>query len=210
VDRTEATAAIRDWLQNERLEARDVDDQQATLHLHVKYPPTKRGHLFNIVIPKNRDLVLIYSVTRVDEGQQNEMKELSNTEPNDWKDWLHETRLDLTRADLDWVLHVGGKSEGVAGPLQAFNLSRPIWLDGLSQNEFMHTMRRVWLAKLSLIHRIKHQFGTGTGKPGPVDDWAKKKTRNGPRSQNKPPKPSSVDIDETGGFGRDFDPADWA
>ena len=210
MDRTEATAAIRDWLQNERLEARDVDDQQAPLHLHVKYPPTKRGHLFNIVIPKNRDLVLIYSVTRVDEGQQNEMKELSNTEPNDWKDWLHETRLDLTRADLDWVLHVGGKSEGVAGPLQAFNLSRPIWLDGLSQNEFMHTMRRVWLAKLSLIHRIKHQFGTGTGKPGPVDDWAKKKTRNGPRSQNKPPKPSSVDIDETGGFGRDFDPADWA
>ena len=210
MDRTEATAAIRDWLQNERLEARDVDDQQATLHLHVKYPPTKRGHLFNIVIPKNRDLVLIYSVTRVDEGQQNEMKELSNTEPNDWKDWLHETRLDLTRADLDWVLHVGGKSEGVAGPLQAFNLSRPIWLDGLSQNEFMHTMRRVWLAKLSLIHRIKHQFGTGTGKPGPVDDWAKKKTRNGPRSHNKPPKPSSVDIDETGGFGRDFDPADWA
>jgi len=210
VDRTGATAAIRDWLQNERLEARDVDDQQATLHLHVKYPPTKRGHLFNIVIPKNRDLVLIYSVTRVDEGQQNEMKELSNTEPNDWKDWLHETRLDLTRADLDWVLHVGGKSEGVAGPLQAFNLSRPIWLDGLSQNEFMHTMRRVWLAKLSLIHRIKHQFGTGTGKPGPVDDWAKKKTRNGPRSQNNPPKPSSVDIDETGGFGRDFDPADWA
>ncbi len=210
MDRTEATAAIRDWLQNERLEARDVDDQQATLHLHVKYPPTKRGHLFNIVIPKNRDLVLIYSVTRVDEGQQNEMKELSNTEPNDWKDWLHETRLDLTRADLDWVLHVGGKSEGVAGPLQAFNLSRPIWLDGLSQNEFMHTMRRVWLAKLSLIHRIKHQFGTGTGKPGPVDDWAKKKTRNGPRSQNNPPKPSSVDIDETGGFGRDFDPADWA
>ena len=210
MDRTGATAAIRDWLQNERLEARDVDDQQATLHLHVKYPPTKRGHLFNIVIPKNRDLVLIYSVTRVDEGQQNEMKELSNTEPNDWKDWLHETRLDLTRADLDWVLHVGGKSEGVAGPLQAFNLSRPIWLDGLSPNEFMHTMRRVWLAKLSLIHRIKHQFGTGTGKPGPVDDWAKKKTRNGPRSQNKPPKPSSVDIDETGGFGRDFDPADWA
>ena len=210
MDRTEATAAIREWLQNESLEARDVDDQQATLHLHVKYPPTKRGHLFNIVIPKNRNLVLIYSVTRVDEGQQDEMKGLSNNEPNDWKDWLHETRLDLTRADLDWVLHVGGKSEGVSGPLQAFNLSRPIWLDGLSQNEFMHTMRRVWLAKLSLIHRIKHQFGTGTGKPGPVDDWAKKKTRNGPRAQNKPPEPSPVDIDETGGFGRDFDPADWA
>jgi len=210
VDRRGATDAIRDWLQSERLEARDVEDQQASLHLHVKYPPTKRGHLFNIVIPKNRNLVLIYSVTRVDEGQQNEMKGLSENQPGEWKEWLHETRLDLTSADLDWVLHVGGKSEGVSGPLQAFNLSRPIWLDGLSQNEFMHTMRRVWLAKLSLIHRIKHHFGTGTGKPGPVDDWEKKKTRNGPREQNKPAEPRPVDIDETGGFGRDFDPADWA
>ncbi|MDP6871789.1 MAG: DUF2299 family protein [Candidatus Thalassarchaeaceae archaeon] len=210
MDRGEAASSIREWLQSEMMEARDVEDQQATIHLHVRYPPTKRGHLFNIVIPKNRDLVLIYSVTRVDEGQQNEMTTLSNNEPQQWKDWLHETRLDLTRADLDWVLHVGGKAEGITGPLQAFNLSRPIWLDGLSQNEFMHTMRRVWLSKLSLIHRIKHHFGTGSGKPGPVDDWAKKKSRNGPRSKKTTSKPRPVDIDETGGFGRDFDPADWA
>ena len=210
MDRGEAASSIREWLQSEMMEARDVEDQQATIHLHVRYPPTKRGHLFNIVIPKNRDLVLIYSVTRVDEGQQNEMTTLSNNEPQQWKDWLHETRLDLTRADLDWVLHVGGKAEGITGPLQAFNLSRPIWLDGLSQNEFMHTMRRVWLSKLSLIHRIKHHFGTGSGKPGPVDDWAMKKSRNGPRSKKTTSEPRPVDIDETGGFGRDFDPADWA
>jgi hypothetical protein len=210
MDRGEAASSIREWLQSEMMEVRDVEDQQATIHLHVRYPPTKRGHLFNIVIPKNRDLVLIYSVTRVDEGQQNEMTALSNNESQQWKDWLHETRLDLTRADLDWVLHVGGKAEGITGPLQAFNLSRPIWLDGLSQNEFMHTMRRVWLSKLSLIHRIKHHFGTGSGKPGPVDDWAKKKSRNGPRSKKTAPEPRPVDIDETGGFGRDFDPDDWA
>ena len=119
MDRGEAASSIREWLQSEMMEARDVEDQQASIHLHVRYPPTKRGHLFNIVIPKNRDLVLIYSVTRVDEGQQNEMTALSNNEPQQWKDWLHETRLDLTRADLDWVLHVGGKAEGITGPLQA-------------------------------------------------------------------------------------------
>lgn len=73
MDRGEAASSIRKWLQSEMMEVRDVEDQQATIHLHVRYPPTKRGHLFNIVIPKNRDLVLIYSVTRVDEGQQNEM-----------------------------------------------------------------------------------------------------------------------------------------
>ena len=106
MNKRDATQSIRNWLQSERLEARDVEDQQAHLHMHVKYPPSKRGHLFNVVIPKNRDLILVYSVTRVDEGQQNKMKEYSEANPNEWKKWLHETRLDLTRADLDWVLHL--------------------------------------------------------------------------------------------------------
>ena len=121
--------------------------------MHVKYPPSKRGHLFNVVIPKNRSLILVYSVTRVDEGQQEQMKEYSEENSDEWKKWLHDTRLDLTRADLDWVLHVGSKVDEVPGPLQAFNLSRPIWLDGLTQNEFMHTMRRV-LIQNHLIHKF--------------------------------------------------------
>ena len=104
MNKRDATQSIRNWLQSERLEARDVEDQQAHLHMHVKYPPSKRGHLFNVVIPKNRDLILVYSVTRVDEGQQKKMKEYSEANPNEWKKWLHETRLDLTRADLDLSL----------------------------------------------------------------------------------------------------------
>ena len=150
----EAADRVREWLQSAHLEARDVADQQAMIHLHVRYPPTKQGHVFNVVIPKNRNLVLIYSVTRVDEGQQMEMTEHSEVEPGEWERWLHDTRIHLTQADLDWVLHVGKKNNGVPGPLQAFNLSRPIWLDGLTQNEFMHTMRHLWLTKLSLIHKI--------------------------------------------------------
>ena len=106
MNKRDAAQAVREWLQSEKLEARDVEDQQAHLHMHVKYPPSKRGHLFNVVIPKNRSLILVYSVTRVDEGQQEEMKEYSEENSDEWKKWLHDTRLELTRADLDWVLHV--------------------------------------------------------------------------------------------------------
>jgi len=95
----EAAAAIRDWLSSEKLEAREVTDAQAIIHLHVKYPPTKQGHVFNIVIPKNRNLVLIYSITRVDEGQQNEMTRHAQDDPDGWEGWLHLTRVQLTRAD---------------------------------------------------------------------------------------------------------------
>ena len=64
----------------------------------------KAAHLFNVVIPKNRNLVLIYSITRVDEGQQLEMKEHYLSDSLEWQTWLHETRLLLTQANLDWVL----------------------------------------------------------------------------------------------------------
>ena len=47
----EAADRVREWLQSEHLEARDVADQQAMIHLHVRYPPTKQGHVFTVVIP---------------------------------------------------------------------------------------------------------------------------------------------------------------
>lgn len=217
MDGKTAASAVKAWLGSEKLEAREVQDAQALLHLHVKYPPTKQGHVFNVVIPKNRNLVLIYSITRVDEGQQNEMREHAGEDPDSWDEWLHSTRIQLTRADLDWVLHVGKPNKGseeTPGPLQAFNLSRPIWFDGLTQNEFMQTMRRVWLTKLELIHQIKFGYGQGIGKPGPVDDWAKKKAKKARQSGSRPAQtkaePQSIDTDETGGFGTDFDPDEWA
>ena len=131
MDGKSAASAVKDWLAREKLESREVTDAQALIHLHVKYPPTKQGHVFNVVIPKNRDLVLIYSITRVDEGQQNEMRDHGKEDPDAWEKWLHDTRIQLTRSNLDWVLHVGKPKDGLPGPLQAFNLSRPIWFDGL-------------------------------------------------------------------------------
>ena len=159
MDSKSAADSIKTWLAREKLEYREVSDAQALIHLHVKYPPTKQGHVFNVVIPKNRDLALIYSITRVDEGQQKEMQEHGKEDSDSWGEWLHETRIQLTRSNLDWVLHVGKAKKEVPGPLQAFNLSRPIWFDGLTQNEFMQTMRGLWLAKLELIHQIKYAYG---------------------------------------------------
>ena len=108
-------------------------------------------------------------------------------------------RIRLTSSDLDWVLHVGRRKQGVTGPLQAFNLSRPVWLDGLTQNEFMQSMRRVWLSKLSLIHQIKYGFGNGKGKPGPVDDWEGKTGRKSPQS---PTRHSRLILTRQAGLGR--------
>jgi hypothetical protein len=206
VDTQEALKSIKIWLDSERLEFKEVPDSQALIHLHCKYPPTRQGHMFNIVIPKNRNLVLIYSITRVDLGQQELMIDQSKEELEDWELWLHNIRIDLTSSELDWVLHIGHKKENITGPLQAFNLSRPIWFDGLTQNEFMQSMRKLWMTKLSLIHQIKFGYGPGTGNPGPVDDWLAKKAK---KSISQDSKTTQIDTDESGGFGKDFDPSEW-
>ena len=143
---------------------------------------------------------------------QNEMIDFRNEDLIGWKGWLHEVRMNLTRSKLDWVLHVGKEDEKKRpGPLQAFNISRPIWFDGLSQNELMQTMRSVWLTKLSIIHQIKFDYGKGLGKPGPVDDWKARKrgktTRSSHNSANESPE---VNFDHEAGFGQGFDPTEWA
>ena len=102
----EAGDRVSEWKQSERLDARDVAAQQDMLHLHVRYLPTKQCHVFNVVIPKNRNLVLIYSVTRVDDGQQSEMTEHSENETGDWEKWLHATTVSYTHQTLPPIYSV--------------------------------------------------------------------------------------------------------
>ena len=112
---------------------------------------------------------------------------------------------------VDWVIHMGHEGKKKPGPLQAFNVSLPIWFDGLNKHEFMNSLRRLWLAKLALIHEIKYSYGPGVGKPGPVDDWAKSKpTGDGPSITGDLRPAAEIEFDEKMSFGSGFDPSEWA
>ena len=71
---TEIVSMVRKWLGEERLFVKEQPDGRAHAHILIKYPQGKQGHMFAVVIPKNRDLIAISSMTRVDKGQQEEMK----------------------------------------------------------------------------------------------------------------------------------------
>ena len=130
------------------------------------------------------------------------MKSHSESDPVAWEEWLHEARLGLIKGGFDWTLHIGRKSEN-SGPLQAFNISRPIWFDGLNQHLFMDSLRTIWLSKLAIIHEIRFNYGVGEGKPGPVDDWENK--QQGPNSEQAP----EVEIKDEMSFGSSFDVDEW-
>ena len=77
----------------------------------------------------------------------------------------------------------------------------------------MHSLRRLWLAKLGLIHEIKYSYGPGVGKPGPVDDWAKKKQAmetQGTKQVDVETEQIEIEFDEKMSFGSSFDPSEWA
>lgn len=202
----DAEGLVRSWLASERIEIREQEDERAHLHLLVKYPQGKNGHMFAIIIPKDRDLLAISSMTRVDAGQQNSMAKLMKDDEEEWKSWIHECRMQLIASGVDWGIHLGHSGNQRLGPLQAFNVSEPVWFDGLSKNEMMQNLRRLWLAKLGIIHDIKYTFGTGSGKPGPVDDW---KNKQDSKARQTPSQPKEIHTDESMSFGEGFDPSDW-
>lgn len=168
--------------------------------------------MFAVVVPKNRDLVAISSMTRVDKGQQDEMRNHMKDDKDGWAEWIHEARLQLISSSVDWGIHMGHQGNKKPGPLQAFNVSLPIWFDGVSKNEFMHSLRRLWLAKLGIIHEIKYSYGPGVGKPGPVDDWQNQNPANTepPKSKSNEQESIEVEFDEKMSFGTSFDPSEWA
>jgi len=203
---SEVKQRINDWLQSERIEIKDQPNETAIFQFLFRFPPNQTGHMFNVINPNGRDLVAVGSGTRVDLGQQNRMKECMTNEPQEWKDWLHNVRLELNRSGIDWSLHLGHNEDGFKrqGPLQAFHVSEPTWFDGLSKNALMQSLRKLWLAKLTVIHEIKNKFGPGVNKPGPVDDWEKQ----GKQNLQKRDEPT-IQGNEFEGFGSDFDPSDW-
>ena len=205
----EAERSVRSWLDSERIEIREQKDPRAQLHLLVKYPQGKNGHMFAIVIPKGRDLLAISSMTRVDEGQQESMKDLMKTDEEEWKSWMHECRMQLIASGVDWGIHLGHSGKQRLGPLQAFNVSEPVWFDGLTKNEMMQNLRRLWLAKLGIIHEIKFTFGKGTGKPGPVDDWQDREKQRSGAQKTSTQQPKEIHTDDSMSFGEGFDPSDW-
>ena len=215
MDPTAVIKQIQAWMKQERLTVKTQQDPRAEAHFLIKYPAGNQGHMFAVVVPKGRDLVAISSMTRVDEGQQNEMAKHMEEDREEWLEWIHEARLQLIHSTVDWGIHMGHTGKEKSGPLQAFNVSLPIWFDGLTKNEFMHGLRKLWLAKLGIIHEIKYNYGSGIGKPGPVDDWPKPKSNAG--SKNTPTGPAGdsaaeheIEFDEKMTFGSGFDPSEWA
>ena len=127
---------IRQWLASERLEIRDKNDPRADAHFLVRYPPALKATCSQLSCQRERFGICFehdssrFGSTRTNEGtHERRARGLVRVGT--------ECRLSLMRAELDWGIHMGHQGKEKPGPLQAFNVSLPIWHDGLNKNALM-------------------------------------------------------------------------
>ena len=111
---SEVGEAIKKWFASESIELQSHENEKVHFHMLFKFPPGPTGHTFNISMPKNRNLIAISSGTRVDGGQQKNMKKMKLADKRAWISWLHRIRMTLTQTGIDWVVHLGHEN-GVRG-----------------------------------------------------------------------------------------------
>ena len=64
---------------------------------------------------------------------------------------MHEVECSIA-SGVDWGIHLGHTGKERKGPLQAFNVSEPVWFDGLTKNERIKS-KETWLQNLELFTR---------------------------------------------------------
>ena len=105
----------------------------------------------DVVKPKDKDCLIIACATQVAPEHINLM---TSADMNTKKDFILDLNFGLNNYLVDFELQV---AEDI---LRQFVVTDQIFEDGLTKNEFIRTLKRVFKAKLHCIWLIDKKFGT--------------------------------------------------
>lgn len=139
---------IKQWLTEEDLLREMKYDENADFHFIVEYP---NENIMDVVKPTGKDCLIIACATQVAPEHINLM---TIADMNTKKDFLLDLNFGLNNYLVDFELQV---AEDI---LRQFVVTDQIFEDGLTKNEFIRTLKRVFKAKLHCIWLIDKKFGT--------------------------------------------------
>ena len=139
---------VRQWLSDEDLLREVKYDENAEFHFIVEFP---KDNIMDVVKPTGKDCIVIACATQVAQEHLNLMK---NADDLTKKDFIMELNFGLNNFLVDFELQV---SQDI---LQQFVISDQIFEDGLTKNEFIKTLKKVFKSKLHCIWLIDKKFGT--------------------------------------------------
>lgn len=149
---------IRTWLMDEECLVEKKFDENAEFHYIIEFP---KENIMDVVKPKGKDCIIIACATQVAQEHINLM--VAST-PNIRRDFILHLQFGLNSYLVDFELNINKDL------LQQFVVTDTIYEDGLTKNELIKTIKRVFKAKLHCIFLIDKKFGALPQKPAPSNE----------------------------------------
>ena len=146
---------VRNWLMDEECLLEKKFDENADFHYIIEFP---KENIMDVVKPKDKDCLIIACATQVAQEHINLMVDAT---PEVRRNFILDLQVALNSYLVDFELSINKDL------LQQFVVTDTIYEDGLSQNEVMKTIKRVFKAKLHCIFLIDKSFGTIPAQPRP-------------------------------------------
>lgn len=138
---------VKQWLSDEDLIREIKYDENADFHCIAEFP---KENIMDVVKPKGKDCLIIACATQVAPQHLDLMK---SSDKKTQKDFIMELNFGLNSFLVDFELQVANDI------LQQFVITDQLFEDGLTKNEFIRTLKRVFKAKLHCIWLIDKKFG---------------------------------------------------
>ena len=139
---------IRQWLSDEDFLREVKYDENADFHYIVEFP---KDNIIDVVKPAGKDCIIIACATQV---APQHLDLMNQADKKTQKDFIMELNFGLNSFLVDYELQV---SQDI---LQQFVITDQIFEDGLTKNELVRTLKRVFKSKLHCIWLIDQKFGT--------------------------------------------------
>ncbi len=141
---------VRKWLSDEDMLREVKYDENADFHFVVEFP---KDNILDVVKPKGNDCIVIACATKVAPEHLNLMNQADTMTK---KDFIMALNFGLNSFLVDFELQVSNDI------LQQFIVTDQIFEDGLTKNEFIKTLKKVFKSKLHCIWLIDQKFGRPT------------------------------------------------
>ncbi|KZX14621.1 hypothetical protein MBCUT_20110 [Methanobrevibacter cuticularis] len=143
---------IRDWLVEEGFYKDVIHDENANFHFIINYP---EDHVIDLIQPKNKkDVLLVGCATEISPEELGIIKDASIKKK---EKFIWDIRFSLNQFLLDFEL------EHPDNNLQRFIITEEIYEDGLSKNNLIFALKKVFKGKLQCIWLIERDFGRVNG-----------------------------------------------
>jgi len=137
---------VEQWLSEEDFIREMKYDENADFHFIIEFP---NDNIMDVVKPKDKDCIVIACATQV---APQHLSLMESADKKTQKDFIMQLNFGLNQFLVDYELKVSNDI------LQQFVITEQIFEDGLTKNELVRTIKRVFKSKLHCIWLIDHIF----------------------------------------------------